>query len=940
MKFISWNINGANPIIKNCEYQPTLQMFNADIYALQETKTLIRDTRLIPLGFNAYWSFHETSQSKYPQSGVVTLVKWELGEPKNVFTSFPDSPEFDTEGRLLVLEFENFYCVNVYVPQTQDEVSARSDGNSLDRRNYRSQFDRLFRNYMEKLDEDKTVIICGDFNAALLKIDMPEDSKWQDKKGFAKDANNQLQRLVKLGFSDTFRVLHPDQKSAYTHMWLNDKDGTKGRRLDYFFVSSDVEEKITEADIHANVTGSDHFPISLVIDLDKVKRRTGKIHHLSYEDLLERERTGIFFKDLKNVDLSHAWDTIDWKEVEKQVIYRQREVAIRSGTFDTDKINKVQYWYVRKLDSKVLAVRDTCSKKKHAGIDGIKWVTSNEKMHAALELTSSGYYAKPALARDIIDDNGKPRRINCDTYKDTAMQELYAASLAPVVESWSDDKSFANRLGRSTVDADYYIRLIYSGPDAPNWIVKTDVKKCYQSLSHDWCIKNVPMDKGVLIQFLKRDFFLDDRFHEIDQGIGLGSRLSPFLANRAMDGLQEFIYYRLNGAVDEVPDENNGNMIRFADDILVSARDHESAMIIQQAVSDFMWKRGMELSGEKTKLIFFPMESFDYLGRHYEKVGDRVKSYPSESAVTKFKRNIQEFLLNHKWSPESIVEELNQKIAKFANLHRMTDADEVFRELDVFICTSLMKMCDRYFGPEKKNEYMEHYFRKEKGGFRFFVKGAPHKKVNFLSETIWIKHRPLRLKCNPYIDLEEFEEHTSSRAVANMTGIYHDIWLRQEGCCAYCRREIRVDDPKEIAVIDATAARKEDRLGYIHSKCRNMTFVEDFSETEYTEDQNTLRMLVELMYEGVENDEELKENPLYQFFSDAADRTISINIKEVGELYGMVIDREVAKNEEYWRRLPGDRFGECWHRNNYFFNGFTTKNHTSVVFRKVDYRGG
>ena len=937
MKFVSWNINGANSVFNGGELDSTLKLFGADILAFQETKVLRRDKRIVLPGWHDYWSFHKTSESLHPQSGVMVQSRQEA---KRWYDRFPEHPHFDTEGRLLVCDYDFFYFVNVYVPQTQDEVSARSDARSVERRNYRAKFDRLLREHVETLDAEKPVILCGDLNAAAGALDMSENSRWQDGDGFAKHANVNLRRLLRIGFCDSYRVLHPEEKNAYTHFWLNDKDGSRGRRLDYCLVSCDLEEDIQEAEIYQNVRGSDHFPVMLKVDMGKARQRTLKIHNLTYEDLLERERQKIFYEDLTEVDLSHAWDTINWKEVEARNILRLKTIAEVAMTFDPEKIDDIQYWYVKKLDSKVLAVRETIRRNKHAGIDREKWVTSDDKMHGAIGLTSKGYHAKPSLARDIIDDNLKPRRINCDTYRDTAMQILYAASAAPVHEVWSDRKSFSNRPGRNTPDADFYIKEIYGGEDAPLWIVKTDVKKCYESMDHDWLIKNVPMDKDVLTEFLKRSYSKEGRFYSVERGIGLGSSLSPLLANFAMDGLQDHIYYRLYGSFDDVPDENNGNMVRFADDILVSARDNKSAIIIRGAIAEYLGERGLELSAEKTKIIYFPAEGFDYLGRHYEKSGDMVKSCPSEGAVTRFKRSIEELILMHKWSPESIVEDINKRLSEFAVYHRMTDADEAFRDIDAYICTTLLKLCDRYFGEEKKQEYLEGYFRKEKGGMRFFVKGAPHIRVNFLSEVPRIDYKPIRLDMNPYIDVAEFNERTSNREIANMTGIYGTIWRRQEGICEFCRRLIMPDELKEVVEADPAARRKEDRLAYIHSRCRNTYFPEDFSESEYSDDQNTLRRLVDYMYEGIMDDEELKENPLYQFFEKAEGRTVSINIKDVGDMYGMVIDKEAAKHPEFWVRLPGDRFGECWHRNGFYFNGFTSVKCTSVVFRRVVYKGG
>ena len=933
MKFMSWNINGVSSVLNNCEYRTTLELFNADIYAFQETKVTDKDYRMVLLGYNAYWSFHKTSSSLHPQSGTLIMSK---EEAKNYYISFPNDPDFDTEGRLIVLEYESFFFVNVYVPQSQDEVSARSDRKSLERKEYRAKFDRLFREYMEKLDEDKPVIICGDFNAAISKIDMASDSRWQDGKGFAKDTSYQLRQLVKIGFTDTFRHMHPNKEGAYTHYWLNDKDRSKGRRLDYFFVSSDLKDNIINADIHPNIKGSDHLPITLELDMKTIKKRNNKIHHLTYDDLLNRERQGIFFKDLKDVDLSYAWDTINWKEVEARVMLGQKEIAEAALTRIPKKIRDVQYWFVKKLDSKVYAVREVASKKKHAGIDKVKWTTSNDKMHAAISLTSKFYHALPALAKDIEDPPGKIRQINCDTYKDTAMQELYSMSLAPVQEAWSDRKSFANRKGRSIADADYFIKEIYNGDEAPSWVVKTDVKDCYGSLSHKWFIKHVPMATNVLIAFLQAGYFKNDKFYDYDRGIGIGSRMSPFLANFAMDGLQDYIYYRLNNSYDEPEDKDNGHMIRFADDILVSARDFDSAVIIHGAIKEFLERRDLELSAEKTKIVYLPAEGFDYLGKHYEKIGSRIKSWPSTGSVLRFKRKVEDLIYCQKWSPESIVEGLNEVIADFSNQHRMTEAEDVFRDLDVFICAHMVKLCDRFFEPGKKGDYMKEYFLKRDRCMQFIVKGSPHLKVHFLQDSIWIKHKPLPLELNPYIDIVEFNELSKSREIRNMTGIYKTIWERQEGCCAYCQGEINPDDVKEVIEIDPSAKRKGERLAYIHSRCKNMSFSTSLDEPDYLEYHSTIGLLLDL--DGY-NSYSIEDNALYQHFKEAPHNTVQIKIRDVKTLCGMEFDIESAKKEEFWIRKPEDPLGQCWHKNGFIFIGFTALSHTSVMFRKFKYKG-
>ena len=327
MKFVSWNLDGINAVLRKSNFMDNLLMWKADIYAFQETKTLTRDVRIVFPGYHDYWSFHMTNKLPSPQSGVVTVSK---KKAKSHYTLFPQEPEFDTEGRLMVLEFDFFYFVNVYVPQSQDAVAGKSTQKSMDRSAYRAKFDRLFREYMIELDKMKPVIIAGDFNASISPLDMSSNSRWQDD-GLMKDASGQLLKLTERGFTDTFRHLHPKQKNAFTHWHLKDMNtrDTNGRRLDYFFVSDDLKEKIEDAAINPNVRGSDHAPVTLKLDLSIPVIRNERLSDLTYDDLLLREKNHTFFYSLQDesIDLSLAWDTIDWSRAEQHLSELQCDLA-------------------------------------------------------------------------------------------------------------------------------------------------------------------------------------------------------------------------------------------------------------------------------------------------------------------------------------------------------------------------------------------------------------------------------------------------------------------------------------------------------------------------------------------------------------------------------------------------------------------------------------
>ncbi|MBQ4463110.1 MAG: reverse transcriptase N-terminal domain-containing protein, partial [Eubacterium sp.] len=530
MKIISWNIDGAHSILRNTDFNQLLWMWQADIFAFQETKVLEPDLRLCFPLYHDYWSFYDTSDSPSPQSGVACFSK---KKAKKVYYDMGD-PEFDTEGRIITLEFDFYYFINVYVPQSQDVVTGKNSVHSMERRDYRTKFDRLLRDYVCDLNKIKPVILCGDFNASISNLDMSKNSSWiDDGITFSKDTNDQLRLLTKSGFTDTFRYKHPDQSGKYTHWSIKDSDRTTGtgRRLDYFFVSEDMAEKIDKAEIYSNIYGSDHCPIYLNIDMSVPVIRGDVVTNLTYDDMLLRESTGLYFYALKDTDLTRAWNTIDWDRAKQHLREMQREIVYACERRNPNSIKSAQFKLVASLDAKVLAIRSVTSRKGQAGIDHIKWNTPDEKMHAALSLTSKKYSAKPARVVERKDQRGKLRRFNLDTYHDRAMQTLYGYSLAPIAETWSDEKSFSNRKYRSTADANYYICRMFSGEDAPLWALKTDIQRCYESIDHEWIKKHIPLDTWVLTEFLRSGYFLYDKYYESDEGIGIGSRLSPYLAN-------------------------------------------------------------------------------------------------------------------------------------------------------------------------------------------------------------------------------------------------------------------------------------------------------------------------------------------------------------------------------------------------------------------------
>lgn len=251
MKFISWNVNG----IRACITKGFTEFFNAeqaDYFCLQETKMQVGQADVITDGYLQYWN----SAVKKGYSGTAIFAK---NEPKSV-TYDIGIEEHSTEGRVITLEEDSFFLVNVYTPNSKEEL-ARLD--------YRMKWEDDFRKYLKSLDEKKPVIVCGDFNVAHKEIDLKNPKSNRKNPGFSDEERAKLTELLSAGFTDTFRLLHPDEIGRYS-WWsyrFNARKNNAGWRIDYFLVSDRIKDKVRVADIRDDVYGSDHCPVILEIDL-------------------------------------------------------------------------------------------------------------------------------------------------------------------------------------------------------------------------------------------------------------------------------------------------------------------------------------------------------------------------------------------------------------------------------------------------------------------------------------------------------------------------------------------------------------------------------------------------------------------------------------------------------------------------------------------------
>ena len=249
MKFISWNVNGLRAAVGK-EFEKSFQELNADFFCLQETKMQAGQLDLRFEGYESYWNYAD--KKGYSGTAIYTRhqpisVKYGIG-----------IDEHDHEGRVITLEYSNFFLITVYTPNSQDE---------LRRLAYRMKWEEDFQAYLHSLDRIKPVIVCGDMNVAHEEIDLKNPKTNRRNAGFTDEEREKMTQLLNNGFTDTFRKLHPEE---VTYSWwsyrFRAREKNTGWRIDYFLISDRLQKHLKQASIHTDIYGSDHCPVELVLE--------------------------------------------------------------------------------------------------------------------------------------------------------------------------------------------------------------------------------------------------------------------------------------------------------------------------------------------------------------------------------------------------------------------------------------------------------------------------------------------------------------------------------------------------------------------------------------------------------------------------------------------------------------------------------------------------
>ena len=250
MKFISWNVNGLRACVGK-DFSQSFESLNADFFCLQETKMQAGQLELQFPGYTSYWNYAE----KKGYSGTAIYTRKE----SLAVTYGIGIDEHDHEGRVITLEYDKFFLVTVYTPNSQEE---------LRRLDYRMTWEDAFQAYLHQLDAKKPVIVCGDMNVAHQEIDLKNPKTNRRSAGFTDEERSKMTQLLSNGFTDTFRTLHPEQITySYWSYRFRAREKNAGWRIDYFLISDRLKPQLKGASIHTEIYGSDHCPVELDIDI-------------------------------------------------------------------------------------------------------------------------------------------------------------------------------------------------------------------------------------------------------------------------------------------------------------------------------------------------------------------------------------------------------------------------------------------------------------------------------------------------------------------------------------------------------------------------------------------------------------------------------------------------------------------------------------------------
>lgn len=538
-----------------------------------------------------------------------------------------------------------------------------------------------------------------------------------------------------------------------------------------------------------------------------------------------------------------SWESIDWNKCDLEVRKLQARIVKAQKEGCHGKVKSLQWLLTHSFAAKALAVKRVTSNKgkNTSGVDKVLWSTPVAKANAITELKKRDYKPMPLKRVNIRKSNGKLRPLGIPTMKDRAMQALYLMALNPVAETTADNHSYGFRKERCTGDAIHQCYINLSKESSPQWVMEGDIKGCFDHISHDWLLNNIPMDKVMLRKWLKSGFIFNKQLFPTEEGTPQGGIISPTLANMTLDGIEKLL--AKNFPI-HWPNKTTYylkiHLIRYADDFIITGRSKEELeQRVLPLIREFLQVRGLTLSEEKTKITHIE-EGFDFLGFNVRKYKGKFLIKPSKESQKKFQRKINGIITSHHSIPqESLIRLLNPVITGWANYYQHVVSGKVFQKMDFHIYQKLLQWSLRRHPAKGKCWVVDKYFHRHKD--RLWVFAAPFEKggrselhpIKWLTDTMITRYAKLKCDANPYDpDWQEYFEKRETRLMlqsAKGRNTIVRIWKRQQRKCPYCNEPITRNTPWRVS--EKMVHGHTERI-LVHSYCGRIS-VKSFKNEEY-----------------------------------------------------------------------------------------------------------
>ena len=500
-----------------------------------------------------------------------------------------------------------------------------------------------------------------------------------------------------------------------------------------------------------------------------------------------------------------AWKSINWKKCEAQVKKLQERIVKARKEGRHGKVQSLQWTLTHSFAAKAIAVKrvTTNEGKKTPGVDGVLWSTDKAKYEAVLDLKRNGYKPQPLRRVFIKKANGKLRPLGIPTMKDRAMQALYLLALEPLAEMTADPHSYGFRKERCCQDAIQQCHTVLSHGYSPQWVLEGDIKGCFDHISHEWLLANIPTDKKVLKKWLKCGVIFKGELYRTEEGTMQGG-ISPTLANMTLDGIQPILAqkYRRYSKGRKLYSPMV-NLVRYADDFIITSAEKVLEREIKPMLVEFLAERGLELSEEKTVITHID-DGFDFLGFNIRKFKGVLLTQPSKKCVKKFLDGIRYTIDSNKsCRQETLIRLLNPKITGWANYYRCGASSKTFQRVDDQIFRKLWQWAKRRHPKKGKrwiaNKYF-HFYKTRR--WRFLVESEKNGRKDIFPlrlafETKILRHKKIKSEANPFDAewKEYFEERMTYKMLLSLKGrkslLY--MWNKQERKCPLCGQPITAE---------------------------------------------------------------------------------------------------------------------------------------------------